>query len=236
MLLTYREHGDRFDPIVPRLDIDSLGVYPTVEMVAISDSDVNTVAYEFDGAVEGVAWSVIYSRTGGRWLQTYEDSQATCRPAVLRNVDGTWLLLRFTGYPEPLDCSAMCEMYVREDLDMEPAWVDVLSWDNGAWRAADDKHPGFYRRLAAGYASAAAAVQRPGLEACAPEGRASEMHARLARFARMARALAVQHRRSGIDQSAGLQSIRITVLPRGSRGTDARQRFVQYPLGLSVTP
>ncbi|GAC1651949.1 MAG: hypothetical protein NVS4B6_28230 [Mycobacterium sp.] len=128
--------------------------YPSAKWFSYSGDALDGLVYAFDAAVEGGAGARVFQIRGGALHQTFMDLPAVCKPAEVRNDGSHLLLLAYTTFIDQVDCEAECTVLLREDVGVEPAWLDVLEWRGTAWRPASRRLPTLYKTLAEGYRKA----------------------------------------------------------------------------------
>jgi hypothetical protein len=133
--------------------------YPSAKWFSYSGNTPDGLVYAFDAAAEGVAGARVFQVRDAALHSTFDDRPTTCKPAEIRREGGHTLLLVYTDYIEQSDCEADCSVLIREDVGVEPAWINVLEWGGAGWRPLSIKaptlSPTLYRTMADGYRKAA---------------------------------------------------------------------------------
>jgi hypothetical protein len=137
---------------IPLADVEP---YPSAKWFSYSDNTPDGLVYAFDAAAEGVAGARVFQVRDAALHSTFDDRPSTCKPAEIRREGGRTLLLAYTDHIEQSDCESECSVLIREDLGVEPAWINVLEWRGAGWRPLSIKLPTLYKTMADGYRRAA---------------------------------------------------------------------------------
>jgi hypothetical protein len=129
--------------------------YPSAKWFSYLGNAVDGLVYAFDAASEGVAGSRVFQVRDAALHSTFVDRPSACKPAEIRREGDRTLLLTYGEYIEQSDCEADCSVLIREDVGVEPAWMNVLEWGGAAWRPLSIKVPTLYKSIADGYRKAA---------------------------------------------------------------------------------
>lgn len=142
---------DSLEFVADALPLEPTDPRPTALWLTVNGTDA--VAFTFDAPVEGPVATLVLVRQATSFRLTYQDTAAVCRPAQVMDLDGDGRaeLIAHAEDPTKGSCMTECHLKLEEKFGIQPAWVEVLSWNGTAWEPGAGRFPDYYRRLAEKY-------------------------------------------------------------------------------------
>ena len=153
-------------PLGKPLPLAKYEPYPQVQWFSFGGTIADGLSIAFDAGSEGIVGARIFQVRGNTLHLTYQDANATCKPATIMIVRGKVLLRFNTNNIKQSDCEAECSVLIREEIGIEPAWSAVLEWRKGEWRSTSEPLRDIYAPLARAYQRAAEFVSTTKAGSC----------------------------------------------------------------------
>jgi hypothetical protein len=113
---------------------------PSVRWVSLDGGPADVLAVTYDDMVEGPTFTVLFRIESGELKMIFNDENAGCLPARLRDLDddGVLELISYEEDPSERNCTGLCQLGLRTFYGMTAAWARVRRWTGSEWAVAED--------------------------------------------------------------------------------------------------